>query len=160
MKQHIDKAYQAAIAIAAVLARTNGRANTVASEVLTDAKVIFDDGFLEVIEDCAASDETAAIERFKSAMMSSIEIAAWSRRNIETMIADDPVVQENYGAVWDDDTKYIFKVRVLAEEVFNHSKATDLSPESAWEEVKEDGMERVFQRAARAQYAPHRQPGM
>lgn len=95
MKQHIDKAYQAAIAIAAVLARTNGRANTAAAEVLADAKAIFDDGFVDVLGQGSSSEIFEAIERFKSAMMSSIEIAATrtsqGRIRPESVLADAKV---------------------------------------------------------------------
>lgn len=344
MKQHIDKAYQAAIALAAVLARTNGRSNTAASEVLTDAKVIFDDGFIDVIGNGAGAEITEAIERFKSAMMSSIEIAAtrknvgrilpesiiadakvfyaditkhtgdyvsgaavlkrndeelisskgtskfevqsvrfektgtvagdesevmpqawgiyqrmedgramhiadfaagakyladyvadhfkeeflagrfdpmnaisaieayiknapnlgdwevghvfdlnpelcestfinpdgtvpiylwniqtqlglpvlevdgvaWSRHNIEKMIADDPKTEEEFGPVWDDDVKYINEVRVLAEKVYREVKEGGFTPVTAWENIKEYGINAAFYRAVQSkQSAPH-----
>ncbi|MGO0788399.1 hypothetical protein ACTOWA_00855, partial [Herbaspirillum seropedicae] len=95
MKQHIDKAYQAAISIAAVLARTNGRSNTAAAEVLSDAKVIFEEGFIDVIGHGDNAETSEAIERFKSAMLSSIEIAATrtggGRIRPDSVIADAKV---------------------------------------------------------------------
>lgn len=345
MKQHIDKAYQAAIALAAVLARTNGRSNTAASEVLTDAKVIFDEGFIDVIGNGAGAETSEAIERFKSAMMSSIEIAAtrknvgrilpetiisdakvfyaditkhtgdyvsgaavlkrndeelisstgteifeiqsvrfektgtvagdesevmpqawgiyqrmedgramhiadfaagakylaeyvvdhfkdefragrfdpmnaissieayiknasnlgdwevghvfdlnpelvqssfinpdgtvpiypwnvqtqlglpvlevdgvaWSRHNIEKMIADDPETKEEFGAVWDDDMKYIYEVRALAEKVYREVKEGGFTPVSAWQDIKDYGINAAFYRAAQAKQRAPRQ---
>ncbi|MGO0788229.1 hypothetical protein ACTOWA_00005, partial [Herbaspirillum seropedicae] len=89
-----------------------------------------------------------------------IDGVAWSRYNIEQMIADDPVTGEEFGPVWDhwdNEVQYIYQVRTLAEKVYRDVKEQGLTPVSAWEGIKNDGINGAFRRAVQATQRPPRQ---